>query len=133
VARGKKHDDATRAAVMAALLAGQGVNEVAAAYQLDSGLVSRWKAKIPATQLQQVAVEKKERLVDLIENHLIASLKGAAKLADQTDNDKWRDSQTASDLAIFYGVLSDKSIRLLEIASRVFASTDGAHANPHAS
>jgi len=109
---------------MAALLAGQGVNEVAAAYNLDSGLVSRWKAKIPATQLQQVAVEKKERLVDLIENHLIASLKGAAKVACQADNDKWRDSQTASDLAIFYGVLSDKSIRLLEIASRVFASAD---------
>ena len=122
MARGKAHSPETRAAVIAALLAGQGVNDVAAAYGLDSGLVSRWKSTIPATQLQQVAVEKKERLVDLIENHLTASLKGAAKCAEQAHNDDWRNKQSAENLAVFYGVLSDKSIRLVEIAGKVFAA-----------
>lgn len=120
--RGKAHSAETKSAVLAALLAGQGVNEVAAAYGLDSGLVSRWKSAIPESQLQQVAVEKKERLVDLIESHLIASLKGAAKCAEQAHNDDWRNKQSAENLAVFYGVLSDKSIRLVEIAGKVFAA-----------
>lgn len=122
MARGKAHSPETKSAVIAALLAGQGVNEVAASYGLDSGLVSRWKSAIPESQLQQVAVEKKERLVDLIESHLIASLKGAAKCAEQAHNDDWRNKQSAENLAVFYGVLSDKSIRLVEIAGKVFAA-----------
>lgn len=122
MARGKAHSPETRAKVISALLSGQGVNEVAASYGLDSGLVSRWKSTIPAKELQQVTSAKKERLVDLIESHLVASLKGAAKCAEQAHNDEWRNKQPADALAIFYGVLSDKSIRLVEIAGKVFAN-----------
>lgn len=108
--------------VIAALLAGQGVNEVAKQYNIDKATVSRWKTSLPQQELQQIATEKKERLVDLIESHLVASLKGAAKCAEQAHNDEWRNKQPADALAVFYGVLSDKSIRLVEIAGKVFAN-----------
>src|SRR5690242_1280588 len=110
----------TKAAVLAALLAGQGVNEVATYYSIDKATVSRWKKAIPEGQLQQIATEKRERLVDLIEAHLTASLKGATAAAGQVHDDDWRFRQSAENLAVFYGVLTDKSIRLLEIAGKVF-------------
>ena len=46
--RGKAHDDATKAQVMAALLAGQSISEVAAAYEVyieaaNRALRSGWR------------------------------------------------------------------------------------------
>lgn len=122
MAKGKAHSDETRAAVIAALLAGQGVNDVAREFGLDSGLVSRWKKTIPEKDLQQVTATKKERLVDLVEGHLIASFKAAIALAEQANDIGWRNKQSAADIAVFYGVISDKAFKLVEIAGRVFAN-----------
>lgn len=124
MAKGKQYDDLTRSAVMAALLAGQGVSEVATEFNLDKSTVSRWKASIPRNQLQQVATQKKEQLVDLVEAHLRASLQGAVKVAEQAHDDKWRAQQSAENLAVFYGVLSDKAFRLVEVAGRIFGDAD---------
>jgi transposase-like protein len=120
VRKPKHYNDATKAAVIAALLAGQGVSEVATAFNIDKSTVSRWKAALPTTQLQQIATEKKERLVDLVESHLRASLSGAVKIAEQAHDDAWRARQSAENLAVFYGVLSDKAFRLVEVAGRIF-------------
>lgn len=114
--RGKAHSDETRSAVMAALLAGQGVNEVAREYKIDPSIVSRWRKSIPETQLQQVAIEKKEHIGDLVEKHLRASLIACERIAQITNDDVWLSKQSGDSLAVFYGVLSDKSLRLLEAA-----------------
>src|SRR5689334_19797750 len=65
--RGRQHDDATRAAVIAALLAGQPVNDVARAFGLAPSVISDIKGSVPGEKFEQVRIEKKERLVDLIE------------------------------------------------------------------
>jgi transposase-like protein len=116
--RGKKHSDEIKATVIAALLTGQGVNEVAREYNLDRSIVSRWKKGIPEGELQQLATHKKENIGELVENHLRASLIACAKVAEQTNNERWLSRQSGDSLAVFYGVLSDKSIRLLEAAQR---------------
>lgn len=121
MAKGKAHSAETKSAVIAALLAGQGVNEVATAFGLSKSVISRIKNEIAPAQLEQVGTQKKERLVDLVESHLTESLKAATAIARQTQDDLWRSKQSAENLAIFYGVLSDKSIRLLEIGGRIFA------------
>lgn len=130
MARGRAHSPEVRASVIAALLAGQGVNEIAAEYKIPKQVVSDWKNELLPEQIGQIRTEKKERLVDLIEAHLIASLKGAAKCAEQAFDDNWRTQQPADGLAVFYGVLSDKSIRLVEIAGRVFANDASASESP---
>lgn len=118
MAQGKKHSDQTRAAVIAALLAGQGVNEVAREYDINPSLVSRWKKTIPEKELQQLAIQKKETIGDLVERHLRASLEACVKVAEQANNADWLSKQSSDSLAVFYGVLSDKSIRLLEAGQR---------------
>jgi CO dehydrogenase/acetyl-CoA synthase epsilon subunit len=116
MARGQKHSDETRAAVISALLQGQGVNEVATAYNLDKSIVSRIKKSVSEGELQQVATQKKESIADLVENHLRASLAACANIANITQDVEWVSKQTGDNLAVFYGVMSDKSLRLLEAA-----------------
>jgi transposase-like protein len=124
MARGKAHSDEIRAAVLAALLAGQSVTEVARSYNLDTGLVSRWRKSIPADHLQKVADEKRESLASLVEDHLRASLTAAAKVATKAHDESWLTRQSAESLAVFYGVLTDKAIRILEAAQRAEAASE---------
>lgn len=114
--RGKKHSDETRAAVISALLQGQGVNEVAQAYDLPKSSVSGIKSDLTKGELEQVRTQKKENIADLVENHLRASLTACVNIANITQNVEWVNKQSGDNLAVFYGVLSDKSLRLLEAA-----------------
>lgn len=114
--KGKAHSDEVRAQVIAALLAGQGVSDVARRYKVPKATVSRIKNELTPAQLEQVGTEKRERIADLIEGHLVTSLKAAAAIAGKTKDDSWLTKQNAADIAVFYGVLTDKAVRILEAA-----------------
>jgi len=118
--RGKKHSDEVQAKVIAALLAGQGVAQVARQYKLPHSTVSRLKASLSEGQLDQVGREKRESLAQLIEDHLTESLKAATEIARKVSTDsEWFAKQSAQEVAILYGVLTDKSVRILEAAEAV--------------
>jgi hypothetical protein len=113
--KGKPKDDPTRASVMAALLAGQGVNEIARALKLAKSTVSRYKNELLPSQLEQVGTQKRDKITALIEAHLETSLTCANTLAKKAaSNQKWFAQQSAEGIAVLYGVLSDKAIRILE-------------------
>ncbi|HEX7333419.1 MAG TPA: hypothetical protein VF290_18085 [Pyrinomonadaceae bacterium] len=115
--KGQAHSDETRAEVIAALLAGQGVNEISRQYKIPKATVSRLKNSLAAKQLEQVGTQKREQIADLIEGHLRQSLKAAAALAEKVaTNNEWFIKQNAADVGVLYGILTDKSIRILEAA-----------------
>ena len=114
--RGQKHSDETRAAALAALLEGQGVTEVARIYKLPKSTVQDIKRSIESEEFAQVRSKKQESLAGLIEDHLQASLKAAANIAKQTNNAEWLNKQDADKLGVFYGIVTDKSVRILEAA-----------------
>lgn len=115
--KGQAHSTEKRAEVIAALLAGQGVNEVARQYKIPKATVSRLKNTLTSEQLEQVGTEKRERLADLIEGHLRQSLRAAQALARKVEtNDDWFIKQNAADVGVLYGILTDKSVRILEAA-----------------
>lgn len=121
----KPHGPEVRAVVISALMAGQGVSEVAASFNISKATVSRLKKEIDSTTLEHIETVKKEKLIDLVESHLIASLRAAIQLAEQANDANWRSKQPASEIAVFYGVLSDKSIRLIEIAGKLLGQQSG--------
>lgn len=112
--QGKPLSDETRAVVIAALLAGQGVNDVARAYHIDKSTVSRLKKAIPTEKLQQVATQKSETIAELIAVNLETSFHAIRNILKQTENADWLNKQPASELATFLGVTSDKVFRVLE-------------------
>lgn len=122
MSRGKRHDDSVRASALAALLEGQGVCEVAKNYKLPESTVRDIKKSIDSEKFAEVRAKKEESLAELIETHLRNSLLAAANIANQTNNANWLEKQDAEKLGVFYGILTDKAVRILEAAES--AKTD---------
>ena len=107
------YDEATKAAVMAALLTGQSVSTVASQYKIPLGTVKRWSAAAKET-LEPVRAAKKERMGELILDNLEASLLFTKSMTDVLNDAKWLKRQRASEIAVLYGVVQDKTYRVLE-------------------
>jgi transposase-like protein len=117
MARGRRHSDEIRAAVLAALLAGQGVNETARKYKLDTGLVSRWKKTLAPAALQRIQQKSPDEFDELFTSLLRANLETLRFLADwirSTEGVAWLKDQSGAEFATLYGVTFDKTVRLCE-------------------
>lgn len=110
------YSEQTKAEVMAALLAGQSISQVAAQYKLPKGTVSTWRKALKAgrygnTTQKADSPPLDELLLGYVSENLV-TLREQAKFLRDPD---WLRKQPASELAVLHGVLTDKSIRLLEI------------------
>ena len=105
----------TRAAVMAALLVGQSVSEVASEYNIPPATIRSWKSRQGnGNAVATVATQKKEEVGDLLLGYLQASLLALRLQAEHFGDKSWLTAQDASSLAVLHGVQVDKAIRLLE-------------------
>ena len=113
----KRHSDETRAAVLAALLAGQGVSEVARQYHLSTGLVSNWKkAFLTSEQLEQIKAKSNDDFSSLLADYLREALVTLKVQVEFFRDNAWLRKQSAHEVAVLHGVTTDKAIRLLEAA-----------------
>lgn len=112
--RGVRHDDAVRAAVIAALLAGGSLRQVAREHGVSRATALGWRnaAGLGSTYAEP---EKIDRVGALVGDVLESALETLRLLTDTVAADPaWIRRQNAGDLAVFYGVVHDKSIRILE-------------------
>lgn len=107
-----EYSDETRAAVMAALLSGQSITQIAKEYDIPKGTVSGWKRK--SAEVAEVTTQKKERIGELLVAYLSTSLETLEAQARMFKNEEWLRKQNAADVAVLHGVVTDKAIRLLE-------------------
>lgn len=121
----REYDEATKAAVMAALLAGQSVSVVASEYKIPLGTVKRWSASAKE-MLEPVRSAKKERIGELVLDNLEASLLFTKSMTDVLNDAKWLKKQRASEIAVLYGVVQDKTYRVLEALPDGDEATDTA-------
>lgn len=112
----RKYDPAVKAAVVAALLEGQASSKVAAAYNLPEGTVKAWASRTRngASELRSVAPEKRDEIGALLVAYLHTNLATLKAQAETFRDPVWLKQQNAADAAVLHGVLTDKSIRLLE-------------------
>lgn len=122
--RGKKHSDEVQAQVMAALLAGQGVTEVAREYNLAKAVVSRWKSSLTGQELEQIGIKKGERIENLLYEYLTTTLQSLKNQTEIAGEREYITKQPAGEFAILHGVMADKAIRLLEAAERARSSVE---------
>ena len=111
--KGKAHSPEVRAQVLAALLSGQGVTEVASAYGLNKCVVSKWKKTLDPQKLKQLETQKQDNLDTLILNYVCQNLKTLAAQSKEVGKPEYIKKQPASDLAVLHGVIADKTVRLL--------------------
>jgi hypothetical protein len=113
--------------LQARILNGEKPIQIAEAEGCSYSSVMRAKAKIPADVLERMSAEQVEVISDLIMQQLESGIEASIEIAEQVKDDEWRFAQTAAHLATLYGVVTDKSIRLLEAsenAARARASID---------
>ena len=111
----RKYSDEVKAAVMAALLAGQSVSQTAKEYGIPKGTVSGWRAHLNG--VAKVTTQKKERIGELLVEYLNENLITLKAQAVFSRSEKWLNKQTAAELAVLHGVMNDKSRSLLEALS----------------
>ena len=116
------YDDHTKAAVMAALLAGQSISQVAEQYNIPRGTVAVWSAQTDRSQ--PVANTKKAELGDLIVEYLRETLTTLTEQQRHFRDKAWLKQQPADQLAVLHGVSADKGIRLLAALEPLSADED---------
>jgi argininosuccinate lyase len=115
--RGKAHSDETRAQVMAALLAGQGINEIAEAYHLPARTIRQWSGQ--DEQFAEVRQQKRASLDELINEYVEEVFTTLSVQARHFRDLAWLKNQPANEAAVLHGVLTDKAIRILSAAEPV--------------
>lgn len=133
MARGKPHDETLRAAVMAALLAGQGVEETAKQYKLPKQTVSDWHGSLTGTEQRQreaasdeLRTKKQAAYDELVGDYLRELLITLSVQARHARDETWLRGLGGSEFAVAHGVLADKAFRILSAAeSAEPAANDG--------
>jgi transposase-like protein len=110
----RKISSETKAAIMAALLEGQATSKVAADYRLPEGTVKSIRSRMKGTPMASVATQKREEIGDLLVDYVHANLGTLRKQNEVFSDRKWLEKQDADELAVLHGVITDKTIRLLE-------------------
>lgn len=109
----REYDEATKAAVMAALLAGQSVSSVAKEYNIPKGTVSGWRNQA-MNGVAAISTQKREEIGDALLGYLNAAIRTLHLQVEVFGDQDWLKRQEANQLAVLHGVIADKSIRLLE-------------------
>jgi len=124
----REYTPEVKAAVMAALLAGQSVSSLAKEYDLPKGTVSGWRRQaetVAANGVATVATQKKQdQINDLILDLIISQLKSQIAMSDHSGDKKWLFTQEASALAMLLGVGNDKVFRLLQALNNERSESD---------
>ena len=109
----QNYNDGRKEAATAALLAGQLPSEVAREYSIPVGTVKGWKSKLKKDG-QPVPTEKKEAVGELLVGYLEQNLKTLKAQSEVFADPEWIRGQDAQELAVLHGVLTDKTVRILE-------------------
>lgn len=113
-----------KAAVLAALLAGQSVSEVSREYNIPEGTIKSWRTRKNVSQMQRDAFEDasdatlKKDIGELLLGYLQTNLETLRAQARVFGDEEWLKQQSAGELAVLHGVMTDKAVRLLEAMSK---------------
>ena len=113
------HSEEKRAAVLAALLAGQSVGEIAESYQIPERTVWRWRE----AKLAEIVREKKERISEKLLTYLDGLFETLIAQQKVFRDETYLKEQSAAEVATLHGVLCDKGFRILEALTRTETDT----------
>lgn len=106
------------AQVVTALVAGKTFKEISTEFGISEDWINRVKKKLPPEFIEYFASAKTNEISSLIEQGLKAQLKAMIKMVEVTEDDVWLKTQRAPELATFFGVVNDKTIRVLAAIER---------------
>jgi len=129
------HDPEVKAACMASLLAGQSLNEAAKVHEVPRSTLVRWRKEARrrlAEGLEDASEVEPDEIGLLLVRYLAVGLRASTAIASYFEDEEWaKRAENASELAVAFGVFSDKTFKLAEALEggpvRSDASTNGHH------
>jgi transposase-like protein len=112
--QGVAHPASKRARVIAALLLGSGVMEIARELDLPESSVRNYKRTLTPEQIAELNAKKGQRLDDLVFDYLQENLTTLRVQSKLLRDESYVAKQPASEMATLHGVMADKAVRLLE-------------------
>lgn len=131
----KEYSEETKAAVLAALLAGQSVNAVAKEYNIPKGTISSWAKREEAT-LGAVRREAARQVAGgepngqagevgaLLLDYLDANLRTLKSQAEVMGEKEYVRDKPIESVALAHGILVDKAVRLIEALNRAESESE---------
>jgi transposase-like protein len=110
---GKIYSDEVRASALASLALGMSTRAVAREHQIPRSTVVVWQRNAGLTGQPLVQPQKRRDLGELIAHYLDTGLQALEAQARLFSDPVWLERQSASELAILHGVLTDKLIKVL--------------------
>lgn len=104
--------------VISLWLAGKTVDEISDYTQVSRTAVVRIKNSCPPEILEYMKQRQTSRLSELIELNLEKNLEAMNKIVEVANDEVWLKAQRATELATFFGVISDKTVRVLAAIER---------------
>ena len=127
MAKRREYSPETKGAALAALLEGQSITKVAKDYKIPEGTIKSWRSRLTSEASNAiVATDKKERVGELLIDYLERNLKTLRAQAEAFANIEWLMGQDADKAAVLHGVMTDKTVRLLEALGRHADAEDDA-------
>jgi transposase-like protein len=105
-----------KARALADFMRGMGVREVARKYTVSPETAGKWHAQF--TVQTQTTPEQKQDMGDLLLDSTRQAVSGLTAIAQLIQRPTWLEKQDAQGIAILYGVLHDKTVRLLAAVHR---------------
>lgn len=121
-----EYSDEVRAAVIAALLAGQAPAEVARAYNVPAATIRSWKSRTLKPAAPIVAETARSKIGEMLLEYLAELIQSLRAQVAVHGEPAWLRRQSAEGLAVLHGVSVDKAIRLLEALERPDEDATGA-------
>lgn len=106
------------AQVITALVSGKTFKEISAEFGISEEWINRVKKKLPQEFIEYFVSAKTNEISNLIEQGLRDQLEGMSNLVAVTRKEHWVEAQRAPEIATLFGVLSDKTIRILAAIER---------------
>jgi transposase-like protein len=110
---GQTHSDATKAAVLAALLAGQSVHRTAEEFHVPRSTVLGWKKAAGIDSPTPVGPQKRDEVAEQLVSLIRESLTTLQAQQRHFREASWLRGQSAADLAVLYGITFDKVYHLI--------------------
>ena len=110
----KEYSDATKAAVLAALIAGTPTAEIAKTYKVPAGTVKSWKHRQDETPVAIVATEKREEIGGLCVDFLRECLRTLQVQVKHFGDTAWLKDQPAAEVARLFDTVAGRAFGLLE-------------------
>ena len=114
----KHHSKQLIAEIKANLILGGSISEVSQYFNIPESTVRNYFRQLTPDEIAKLNAKKESQIGSLMTEYLQETLKSLVDLASQVRNPEYIHCQKAQDIAILFGVMSDKAFKLIEAAQR---------------